>query len=440
MLQMNNNLHSLLSSNWMFANNSETSLYPFLFNIINGNNEISNLTLPATEFSFIQNNGNITPTPTSTGNVAVIKMHHPIFKYDQNCGPQGTQSIMAMMESWKEDSSIKGVLFDKFSGGGQASGCSDFAEYVANYPKPIGTYTKDTIGSAAYYDAAASDFIVMDKHADFIGCIGSMTSRVNMKGILIKKGATIEEFYSDLSPEKNLQARELDNGNEKPLIEKFLNPAAQKFHDDMKLYRPQISEKALKGDVFNPEEALKEGLIDEIGNFQRAIDKIFELSNSSNTNNNSTTNISKTTNIMSKLNVPLIETVLGSPFAEGETENGIILNDAEAVLLENKLSENDTALATAATEATASTEKFNALKESKEALTTVIQQALVTAEVAGAEKMSNEEGIEALSALVLEYSPLDGANSTQTLDALDNADGENENIVGGIDISGALNN
>jgi hypothetical protein len=70
----------------------------------------------------------------------------------------------------------------------------------------------------------------------------------------------------------------------------------------------------------------------------------------------------------------------------------------------------------------------------------VIQQALVTAEVAGAEKMSNEEGIEALSALVLEYSPLDGANSTQTLDALDNADGENENIVGGIDISGALNN
>ena len=54
--------------------------------------------------------------------------------------------------------------------------------------------------------------------------------------------------------------------------------------------------------------------------------------------------------------------------------------------------------------------------------------------------MSNEEGIEALSALVLEYSPLDGANSTQTLDALDNADGENENIIGGMDISGALNN
>lgn len=434
---MNNNLYSLLSSNWMFANNSETSLYPFLFKIINGNNDFSIDGLPATAFSFIQNNGSITPTPTSTGNVAVIKMHHPIFKYDQNCGPKGTQSIMAMMDSWRDDNSIKGVLFDKNSGGGQGSGCSEFAEYVHNYPKPTGTYTKDTIGSAAYYSAAASDFIVVDKHADFIGCIGSMARRINMEGILIKKGATIEEFYSDLSPEKNLQSRELKNGNEKPLIEKFLNPSAQQFHNDMKLYRPQISEKALKGDVFNPEEALKEGLIDEIGNFQRAIDKIFELSTSEKYNNTQLNNSKK--NPMSKLNVPLIEAVIGASFSEGETENGIILTDEQATALENRLSENDTAIATAETEATTSSERITELEATNTTVTTAIQNALATAEVEGAATMSNEEGITALSNLVAEYGAADGAKGTQPLNKTDNDDTDT-NVVSGVNITQAMNN
>lgn len=433
---MNDNLYSLLSSNWMFANNSETSLYPFLFKIINGNNDFSIDGLPATAFSFIQNNGSITPTPASTGNVAVIKMHHPIFKYDQECGPKGTQSIMAMMDSWKDDISIKGVLFDKNSGGGQGSGCSEFAEYVHNYPKPTGTYTKDTIGSAAYYSAAASDFIVVDKHADFIGCIGSMGRRINMEGILIKKGATIEEFYSDLSPEKNIQSRELKKGNERPLIEKFLNPSAQKFHDDVKSFRPQITEKALRGDVFKPKEALKEGLIDEIGNFQRAINKVFELAKATNTNSN--TNISKITT-MSKLNVPLIEAVIGSSFSEGETENGIILTDEQALAIENRLSENDSAISNAETDLNTSTERITELETESTAVTTAIKNALTTAEVEGASDMNNEEGIAALSALVVEYGSQDGETTTQTLNTINNGNDDN-NIIGGTDMSAYLNN
>ena len=117
---------------------------------------------------------------------------------------------------------------------------------------------------------------------------------------------------------------------------------------------------------------------------------------------------------MSKLNVPLIEAVIGSSFSEGETENGIILTDEQAAALENRLSENDTAIATAKKTATGSEKKISKLEADEENLKTAIQNALATAEVEGAATMSNEEGITALSNLVAEYGGKDGGKTTQT--------------------------
>lgn len=331
---MKSNLHSLLSSNWMLEENSKASLVPFLFKLMNGSNQ--ELTLNATEFSTIENSGhfqNVASGENSSGSVGIIKMHHPIFKYDQECGPKGTQSIISQLEKWKDDSSIVGVLYDVNSGGGQASGTSELAEYNFNYPKPIGVYTNDVIGSAAYYFSTGSKFIVANKHADFIGCIGTMFQKLDVHGILEKKGAKLHEIYADLSPEKNLQGRALKEGNDKPLLEKILNPNAQKFHDDIKMYRPSISEKALKGDIFNPDDALKEGLIDEIGTFQTAIDKVFDLAN----NNTSNSNINSNTNMSKTIEVPTIQTVLGYKAPIGANENGAFFQESELQTLEQAL-------------------------------------------------------------------------------------------------------
>ena len=45
------NLHSLLSSNWMFSDNAEQSLYPFLINILKGQSADLTGFLNATEFT-----------------------------------------------------------------------------------------------------------------------------------------------------------------------------------------------------------------------------------------------------------------------------------------------------------------------------------------------------------------------------------------------------
>ncbi|MFV9552072.1 S49 family peptidase [Algibacter sp. PT7-4] len=437
---MNKNFYSLLSDNWMFTDNSKSILYPYLFQIINGKDILIKNTLPQTTHYFqsvsgLKSSSNTSETLPKHTSVAIINIHHPIFKYDQECGPKGTQSIINMMESWRNEAEIAGVVLNVNSGGGQASGNAEFAEFINNYPKPVEVFTKDIIGSAAYYFSAAAKKITAHKHADFIGCIGSMYHSVNLEGVIKKKGGTINEFYADLSPEKNIQSRELKKGNERPLIEAILNPSAEQFHNDMKIYRPQLTEKALKGDIFSPNNALKEGLIDAIGTLEDVVNSVFETSK---TKNKSNTNNSKN-NTMSKINVPLIEAVIGDSFSEGETENGIILTDEQATAIENSLSEKDSVIQDAKTKADADNETITSLKSTNTQLTSLIQKALKEAEVENASAMSNEKGIEVLSALVAEYGARDGASTTQTLNTITEEDVDT-NMVGDIDISAAMNN
>jgi protease-4 len=399
---MNKNTFSLLSSNWMFTDNSKTVLYPFLFSLIKGNTYFNKETLNTTTLSYLNASGNKSDSNNFNSNeksVVLLNVHHPIFKYDQTCGPKGTQTIIQMMEAWKNENSIAGVLFDVNSGGGQASGNSEFAEYLNTYPKPTGVYTNDTIGSAAYYFSAGSKFIVANKHADFIGCIGTMYSKLNVEGILLKKGATLQEFYSDLSPEKNLQSRELKKGNEKPLIEKFLNPHASKFHSDLKKYRPQISEKALKGDVFSPEEALENGLIDEIGTLQTAIDKVFALAKATSNSNINSNNMSK------EIKAPSIQNALGYETPFQSNENGVFLQEAELDTLE-------TALTTANTNVTNITAEKETAETSVSDANKSIDAALETAEIDFTPEMSLSEKINLLEAQRKEFAGKAGGGKT----------------------------
>ena len=423
----------------MFTDNGKNQLLPFLLSMIDTSEKSVKSSLPETSHYFLFQNGlksNLNHSdPISNDTVGVINIHHPIFKYDQECGPKGTQSIMNMMEKWKNESHIKGVVLDVNSSGGQASGTSEFAEYIDNYSKPVVTFTKDIIGSAAYYFASSSDAIIAHKYADFIGCIGSMFYSVNMEGILEKKGAIINEFYADISPDKNKQSRELKNGNERPLIEHILNPSAQQFQDDVKKYRPQISELALKGDIFSPSVALSEGLIDEIGTLESAIDKVFELAKKASNNNG---NINKLKiNKMSKLNVPLIEAVIGSSFSQGENETGVLLTDQQVLAIENNLAKNNTMISNASAKEKISDEKTTKLENENTTVTTAIQNALIKAGVNNAAEMTNEQGIESLSALITEYGSQDGEVATNPLNV-----GTSSNFEGSVNqkLKSTLNN
>lgn len=321
----------------MFSGDTGNDLIPFLMNIISGNEikETLNTTgfyLSDAKMAFDPFNPNEpTASASKEEKVGIIQVHHPIFKYDQFCGPKGTQTIMAILEDWKNDETVIGVVMDFNSGGGQVSGTREIAKYIFNYEKPIVSYSNDVVGSAAFYMFAAGKYRMVNQFADFLGCIGTMWYSIDVTGVIEKAGGKVNEIYSDLSPEKNIHSRELKNGNARPLIEKILNPDALLFHEDMKMFLPNITEKALKGDIFSPEEAIKEGLADSFGTLQDAIDKVFELSNAKKSSNQ------KPNTNMNTKPLPKLEAVLGLEASLALTDDGSYLNEGQLETIEARL-------------------------------------------------------------------------------------------------------
>ena len=434
----------------MFSGDTGNDLIPFLMNIISGNEikETLNTTgfyLSDAKMAFDPFNPNEpTASASKEEKVGIIQVHHPIFKYDQFCGPNGTQTIMAILEDWKNDDTVIGVVMDYNSGGGQVSGTREIAKYIFNYEKPIVSYSNDVVGSAAFYMFAAGKYRMVNQFADFLGCIGTMWYSIDVTGVIEKAGGKVNEIYSDLSPEKNIHSRELKNGNARPLIEKILNPDALLFHEDMKMFLPNITEKALKGDIFSPEEAIQEGLADSFGTLQNAIDKVFELSNAKKSSNQ------KPNTNMNTKSLPKVEAVLSLEAPLALNENGSFLNEEQLDTIEARFdaleSENST-LQTQVSEA--NTEKETAVNAITSQLTEATNTATATETSVNA-IMENlglpvagtlTEKLAAIDAKSIEVGKKDGANSTALKIGVDGEEKKSTASlnIAGVDVAEALN-
>lgn len=382
---------------------------------------------------------NGTTPNTSEKRVAILNIHQPIIKYS-NWSYLGTKSFANILKSFERDDSISGVVLDIDSGGGQVYGTPGFYDVIKDFSKPIVAYTDGYLCSAAYYIGNATDFIIANKRADHIGSIGAYATMVNFDGVFEKLGAKVYDIYASKSTEKNKAYRELMNeGNEKPYIENVLDPIVETFHNDMKSQRPQLKKEVFKGGTWNGEAALDKGLIDEIGTLQTAIDKVFELSKKNKT---------QKANTMSKTEFNRIQATLGLETALESNAEGVYLNEDQLQTIEDTLEAQQTAidgapeaLQTAVNEATQPLNDRIAELESvdTEASTQAIDTALEAAEIDRGE-MSNIEAVQALSNLLTEYGKKDGASTTNVVDDATATVEENTNVIGGIDISAAMNN
>lgn len=434
----------------MFSGDTGNDLIPFLMNIISGQEikETLNTTgfyLSDAKMAFDPFNPNEpTASASKEEKVGIIQVHHPIFKYDQFCGPNGTQTIMAILEDWKNDDTVIGVVMDYNSGGGQVSGTREIAKYIFNYEKPIVSYSNDVVGSAAFYMFAAGKYRMVNQFADFLGCIGTMWYSIDVTGVIEKAGGKVNEIYSDLSPEKNIHSRELKNGNARPLIEKILNPDALLFHEDMKMFLPNITEKALKGDIFSPEEAIKEGLADSFGTLQDAVDKVFELSNAKKSSNQ------KPNTNMNTKPLPKLEAVLGLEASLALTDDGSYLNEGQLETIEARLETLETENSTLQTQVSeANTEKETAVNAITAQLTeaTNTATAMETSVDAIMENLGLQvagtltEKLTAIDAKSIEVGKADGANPTAPkigVQGEGNPSTASLNIAG-VDVAEALN-
>lgn len=427
---MENNLQSIFASPFYINKEYAQSLIPVLYSaLVLGKTSVKTekeKELAAVKLSSSSQNGG---SGVSASNVVILSIKTPIQKFS-NWEYLGTKSFMSILDFYKTDPNVAGIILDIDSGGGQSYGTPEFYDYLISYPKPTVTYTDGYLCSAAYYIASATNYIVANKRADAIGSIGAYATIVDFNGIWEKYGAKIHTIYATDSTEKNADYRQVLEGNYAPYITNSLDPLVKTFHIDMRATRPQLHPSVFAGGTWSGEKALELGLVDELGNMQTAIDKVFsEYNLNDNNNQNTNENMSK--------QLPKIQAILCLTAALASTDNGSYLNEEQLDQLENQLHTLETSkaeLESQLTEANNNTATANGTIASLEtSVDAILAEAGLTATGTVTEKLT------ALSGKVTEMSNKDGAPPTKVL-VDEGQKGEKNQKVGGIDVSAALNN
>lgn len=370
--------------------------------------------------------------------VAVINLKDPIYKYNQECGPSGTKSKMQSMKSYAQDPNCIGVVLDIDSGGGQVSGTPEFYDYITSFKKPVVTYTDGLMCSAAYYIGSAASHIIANKRADAIGSIGVMVSFIDFSGIYEKQGAKLITEYATQSTEKNKAFEELLKGNPELYIKTELDPIAEDFINDIKAVRPGVDPSVFKGGTWNAQESLDKKLIDSIGTLQDAVNKVFELSSTDNSNSNNNSNSKKGTMSKKTKSFPAIQKLIGvegSGIATISTitgNKGVQLSEAQLEVLENTLVANEVAITAANGKATTAESVVTALEGSVDAV-------LTTAKVAVAAEATIETKITSLGAEIARLGAIPGAKATKAKAEGDSFEDE-DNVVTASDAHNDLYN
>ncbi len=217
------------------------------------------------------------------GSVAVIQLRGDMIKEGTMCS-YGTEEIAAVIREAADARNIVGARLDIDSGGGAVDAIAPMLQAIAYCQaagKPV-VASCDLCASAAYYVACQCDRIVADNSlsAEF-GSIGVMMQFPDYAKYYEQKGIKIHTIYSDLSDWKNAPFEAARKGDYKSIREEQLNPLARQFQQAVKSARKQLDlsvDGILNGRMFYAADALKYGLIDQVGTAAEATELVRQLS------------------------------------------------------------------------------------------------------------------------------------------------------------------
>ena len=196
---------------------------------------------------------------------AVIPIRSEILKYDQPCGPRGSQSILQDIKMADKHPDIGSILLIVDSPGGQVTGTDLLADAIRDAEKPVVAYIEGMAASAAYWIISGADKIIASSDLDRIGSIGTMLMAQDLQPALEKLGVKFHEVYASLSTDKNNDFNQVLSGNYDAYRSNVLDVINSKFLSTVRANRSKLGEVTLSGKVYFAREAIALGLIDEIG-------------------------------------------------------------------------------------------------------------------------------------------------------------------------------
>lgn len=211
--------------------------------------------------------------------IDLVCLHGTMFRDDGECGMVGTRTIAAMLLEADAKPETIGHIIHIDSGGGAANSVPDLAEAITACEKPVVAFVDGYMCSAAMYAGSYCDYIIANRDDNRIGCIGTMIQIDDYpRQAKDSYGRMHLRIYADGAEEKNEEYEAALEGDFKLIKEHVLNPHNERFKADVKANRPAVKDEQLHGRTYNASEVVG-SLIDSIGPFETAVDKVIELSN-----------------------------------------------------------------------------------------------------------------------------------------------------------------
>ena len=262
-------LRDILSQAYML----ETSLIPVYEQLFRG--LLMGAVMADDEYEVMQSS--VKTDKDSDKSVNIVNLKGLMTRNDGECH-YGTRSIAQALRHADKDESIIGHVIVIDSGGGAANSVPDLAEAIESLTKPCVAFVDGMMCSAAIYVGSYCDYIIANRNDDRIGCVGTMIQIVDYpKSGELPSGQISVRVYADGSEEKNLDYEEALKGNIQMIKDEVLNPLNANFVQAMKTNRNLKDDTLLKGKTYFAKDVVGT-LIDEIGEFKKAVDKVVSLS------------------------------------------------------------------------------------------------------------------------------------------------------------------
>jgi len=230
----------------------------------------------ATDICNVFNNSGYSAERIAIFSITGMMMKYAHFNFsseDLEWTVPGIDDIALLLEYVMQSEDIDGAILVFNTPGGTTQSLIRLEEVLKNRTKPVVAVVDGMCASAGMYAASLCDRVIALNKMCSVGSIGVMVQLVDYGPFYKKQGIKIIEIYPPESADKNKSYRDAIDGKTQTMIDEVLTPLAVNFQDIVRSHRPvdESIEGVLSGKMFYAEEAIKAGLVDEIGNFESAV-------------------------------------------------------------------------------------------------------------------------------------------------------------------------
>ncbi|MFZ5569010.1 MAG: signal peptide peptidase SppA [Thermodesulfobacteriota bacterium] len=192
-------------------------------------------------------------------------------------GPSMLQEFISQLRKAEKDKNIKAVLLKVDSPGGSVTASDIMYNELVRYKQKTGAKIvvsmMDLAASGGYYISLPADYI-MAHPTTVTGSVGALFFHFEIYGLMDKIGVGAGFYKSGKNKDMNSPLREATE-EEKILLSNIIHNMAGRFISLVKKHRnlsPAALEEVKTARLFVADDALKLGLVDEIGYLDKAIE------------------------------------------------------------------------------------------------------------------------------------------------------------------------